>query len=106
MSDPVVHGPDPQDRGVRRANVADVLAQLDARGVRYVYCSDPMFQWNLVWASREHVLARWVDPVDRVAAYPARVDAARRAGAPIALVARPSPDSLDFAVLPSLPMRR
>jgi hypothetical protein len=103
MFDPAVHGPDPQDRGILRANLADVLASLEARGVRHVYCTDPMFQWNLVWASRERVLARWRNPVDRVPEYPAQVDAARRAGLPIALVARVSPASLAFAVLPPPP---
>jgi hypothetical protein len=98
--DPAVHGPDPQNRGILRANVKDVLAELEARGVHHVYCADPMFQWNLVWGSRERVLARWRDPVDRVPEYPARVDAARRAGLPIALVARVSADSRTFAVLP------
>lgn len=101
--DPAIHGPDPQDRGVLRANVAEVLATLGARGVRHVYCLDPMFQWNLVWASREQVIARWVDPVDRLPEYPARVDAARRAGEPIAVVARPAPDSLRFEVFAAPP---
>jgi hypothetical protein len=96
--DPAIHGPDPQDRGVLRANVAEVLAALDARGVRHVYCLDPMFQWNLAWASRERVVARWVDPVDRVPAHPASVDAARLAGLPVAVVARPQADSLRFEV--------
>jgi len=103
MTDPVVHGPEPQDRGVLRANVADVLAALAARGVRHVYCADPMFQWNLIWESREHVLVRWLDPVDRVPDYPAQVDAARRAGLPVAVVVRAAPDSPAFTVLPPVP---
>ena len=102
MRDPVVHGPEPQDRGIVRTNVSDVLAELDRRGVRDVYCADPMFQWNLVWASRERIAARWIDPVDRLPELPARVDAARRAGSPVALVARASPESLAFAVFPPL----
>jgi hypothetical protein len=101
--DPAVHGPDPQDRGILRANVRDVLATLDARGVHHVYCLDPMFQWNLVWASREAVLARWVDPVDRIPEIPARVDAARRAGLPVAVVARPTADARAFEVFPRPP---
>jgi hypothetical protein len=103
MTEPVVHGPEPQDRGVLRTNVADVLAALAARGVRHVYSADPMFQWNLIWESRERVLVRWLDPVDRVPDYPAQVDAARRAGLPVAVVARTAPDSLAFAVLPPVP---
>jgi len=39
-----------------------------------------------------------VDPVDRVPANPARVDAARLAGLPVAVVARPHADSLRFEV--------
>lgn len=102
MFDPAVHGPDPQDRGLLRANVRDVLATLAARDIHHVYCLDPMFQWNLVWASREQVVARWIDPVDRVPEYPARVDAARRAGLPVAVVARPTPASLVFEVIPNV----
>ncbi|HTY19718.1 MAG TPA: hypothetical protein VMH82_18505 [Myxococcota bacterium] len=100
MFDPAVHGPDPQDRGLLRANLEEVLGALDAHGIAYVYCLDPMFQWNLVWASRERIAARWTDPVDRLPELPARVDAARRAGLRVALVERASPDSLRFVVRP------
>lgn len=86
MTDPCVYGPAPQDGGVLRRNVRDLVAELEARGVHHVYCLDPMFQWNLTWGSRERIVARWVDPVDRFPDYPARVDAARLAGRPVAVV--------------------
>ncbi|MGD8377215.1 MAG: hypothetical protein PVF68_13860 [Acidobacteriota bacterium] len=85
-TDPCVHGPAPQDDGVLRGNVRDLVAVLEARGVHHVYCLDPMFQWNLTWGSRERIVARWVDPVDRFPDYPAQVDAARLAGRPVAIV--------------------
>ena len=59
---------------------------MEARDIRNVYCLDPMFQWNLIWGSRERILARWADPLDRVPDYPARVDAARLPGRPYAVV--------------------
>lgn len=101
--DPVVHGAGTQARGILRDDVAKVLQKLDARGVRHVYSADPMFQWNLAWASRERVIARWTQPVDRIPEYAPRVDEARRAGLPIAVVAKPRGDALAFRVFPAPP---
>lgn len=101
--DPVVHGAGAQARGILRDNVRSVLQRLDARGVRHVYSADPMFQWNLVWASRERIIARWTQPVDRIPDYGSRVDEARRAGLPVAVVARRTPEALEFEVFPPPP---
>lgn len=100
MFDPVVHGAGAQGRGILRANVLDVVRQLEESGVGHVYSADPMLQWNLAWVSRERVVARWIDPVDRIPGYPERVDQARRAGLPIAVVAKPWPEALAFRVFP------
>ncbi len=83
---PYVYGPDPQHRGVPRAQTRLLLAELRQRGIRHVYCTDPMYQWNLTWGSRGRIVARWFDPRDRVPRYPAMVDRARLAGRPVALV--------------------
>ena len=103
VRDPNIYGPSPQDRGIERANVLEVVLELESRSIGHVYCLDPMFQWNLTWTSRERILARWADPLDRVPDYPARVDAARHAGRPYAVVGA-SPGSTDgpqrFEILP------
>lgn len=86
MRSPCVYGPAPQDVGLRREQVHAMVRELESRGVRHVYCLDPMLQWNILFESRERVLARWRDPRDRLPEYPRRVDAARRAGQPTAVI--------------------
>ena len=66
--------------------ISTLVEELESRGIGHVYCLDPMFQWNLAWTSRERIIARWADPLDRLPDYPARVDAARDAGRPYAVV--------------------
>jgi hypothetical protein len=100
LFDPVVHGAGVQSRGILRTNIQDVVRQLEDSGVGHVYSADPMLQWNLAWESRERIVARWIDPVDRIPGYPERVDQARRAGLPIAVVAKPWPEALAFRVFP------
>lgn len=101
--DPAVHGAGSQARGILRDNVREVVRRLDARGIRHVYSADPMLQWNLAWASRERIVARWTQPVDRIPEYGLRVDAARRAGLPVAVVAKPRPEARAFRLFPTPP---
>lgn len=63
-----------------------LIGELDAAGVRYVYCLHPTFQWNIMFLSREKIVARWLDPSDRVPAYPMAVDKALLNGRKVALV--------------------
>jgi hypothetical protein len=77
----------PLVRGAPEARALTELVEwLDARGIRHVYSAGPMFQWKLIFASRERILARWIDREDRYPAYPRAVDRARAAGQPVALV--------------------
>ena len=86
MRSPTIHGAGIQSRGVDREAVRALVAEIEGAGVGHVYSLDPMLQWNIIFATRERVVARWKDPRDRLPEYPARVDAARRAGFPVALV--------------------
>jgi len=63
-----------------------LLARLRAAGVRHVYCSDPMWQWTIMWESGEQIVARWLHPEDRVPDFPAAVDRALFEGRPVAFV--------------------
>jgi hypothetical protein len=65
-----------------------LLAEIGYTKARHVYSLDPLLTWNLMFASRGEVRARWLDPLDRRPEIPAAVDAALRAGAPVALVGR------------------
>lgn len=84
--DPCIYGPGAQSLGVVRSNFSKVMQELSKQEIRGVYCTDPMLQWNIVFASREKIPARWVTSTDRVPEYVEAVDAARRAGQPVALV--------------------
>lgn len=88
---PYIHGPRPQDRGVERRQVEAIIERLDAAGIEHVYCLDPMLQWNIMFESRERIVARWRDPLDRFPEYPERVDRARLAGLPVALIGEVGP---------------
>lgn len=67
-------------------SVEQLVRALRSAGVGHVYCTDPMLQWTLMYASREAVLARWIDPRDRLPEIPAAVDRALREGRRVAIV--------------------
>jgi hypothetical protein len=69
-----------------RRDLAILVDTLERAGVRHVYSADALLQWNLMFASRERIIARWTAPKDRVPRYPLAVDSARLSGVPIALV--------------------
>jgi hypothetical protein len=66
--------------------LVDLVRDLEASGVHHVYSLHPLLQWNVLFYSRERVLARFTDPADRIPAYPRAVDTALGAGKPVALV--------------------
>lgn len=63
-----------------------LVGELEASGVGHVFCLDAMLQWHITYASRERVIARWFEELDRVPEYPKAVDAALRDGRPVALI--------------------
>jgi hypothetical protein len=71
---------------VIRSNFSAVMEKLESHEIQYVYCTDPMLQWNIVFASEERILARWISPQDRIPAYSKAVDEARLSGKPIAFI--------------------
>ena len=83
-----------------RKQVSAVVEALDRANVRYVYNSEPMFQWILMFEGRGRIVARGMDPEDRVSSYAAQVDSARLAGAPVALVARTGPRAYEVLLRP------
>lgn len=87
MFDPCIYGPGNQSTGVDRANFASLMSKMDQENVRFVYCFDPMLQWNIDFDSREKVVARWMAPTDRVPEYVRAVDEAFRNGERVGVVA-------------------
>lgn len=68
------------------ALVRALVEALTERGIAHVYSSDPLFQWNLMFASDRRILVRWTPARDRMPEIPPAVDRARREGRPTALV--------------------
>jgi hypothetical protein len=64
----------------------ELIRDLLASEVKYVYCLHPMFQWNIIWESREEIIARWLHPTDRYPEYPRAVDHALFSGKKVAIV--------------------
>ena len=54
--------------------------------IQHVFCSDGMFQWKLIFVSRERIKTRYLDPRDRYPAYPQAVEQALLTRQPIAIV--------------------
>ena len=87
MFDPFIYGPGPQSAGVNRENFDSIMSKMRDEKIHFVYCFDPMLQWNIDFASRETVIARWISPDDRVPEYVHAVDEAFRKGERIGVVA-------------------
>jgi hypothetical protein len=88
LNDPLIYGAGRQADGVRRDEVRRVLRELREARVRYVYSTEPMLHWVLLFESGGEVVARGRNPLDRVAAYAEQVDSARLRGEPVAAVNR------------------
>jgi hypothetical protein len=66
--------------------VDELIERLLAERIRHVYSVSRVFQWTIMFASREQVIARSVSPTDRRPEYPAAVDRAQRDGERVAMV--------------------
>jgi hypothetical protein len=64
----------------------ETIARLDAAGVRHVFVTNGLLQWQLLFYSGERVTARFTADRDRYPAYVAEVDRALEAGEPVAVV--------------------
>jgi hypothetical protein len=61
---------------------------LEGNGMRHVYSLDPLLPWNLQFASREAIAARWLSLEDRLPETVRRVEEARLSGGRLALIGR------------------
>ena len=66
--------------------IEHVLGYLGMKGVRHVFSKHPLLQWQLAFYSKETIVARWVNKVDRYPAYVRAVDRALDRGETVALV--------------------
>jgi hypothetical protein len=89
----------PDDGVSERARLQRVVDYLEAHGVRHVFSTNGLLQWQLMFYSREAVKARYTSASDRYRAYVTDVDRALAAGEPVAVVgyARPMRDLVQSA---------
>lgn len=86
MFDPCIYGPGMQSFGVNRENFDALMKKIQNEKIHHVYCTDAMLQWNIDFASRETVVARWYAQDDRVPEYVRAVDDAFRKGDRVGVV--------------------
>ena len=73
--------------GVSEAERLDALIHyLQTKGVRHAFSTNKLLQWQISFYSRETVIARWVDGIDRYPPYIREIDNALKAGETIAIV--------------------
>ncbi len=68
------------------SSVSRTVNWLEARGFSRVYSADTDFTWNLIFASRERIIARSWPRQERYQSYVEEVDRAARSGARMAVV--------------------
>lgn len=73
---------------VSKIDLAQVEHELEERGIKYVFCNEPLAQWQLMYDSREEVICRFHGNTDRYPAYVSAVNEDFKARGSATLVAR------------------
>jgi hypothetical protein len=63
-----------------------VADYLKANGATHAFSMHPLLQWQIIFYSKEQIVARWTDASDRYPAYPREVDRALNDGETVGLV--------------------
>jgi hypothetical protein len=63
-----------------------VAGYMRMKGATHAFSLHPLLQWQLMFYSKEEVVARWTNYWDRYPPYVSEVDRALQAGEPVALV--------------------
>lgn len=69
----------------KRTELQQLIGYLEKRNIHYVYVPDWMLQWQIMYYSHEHIIARQQEIPDRHPAYNRLVDRAFYAGRPVAI---------------------
>src|SRR5262245_19535831 len=99
LGPPMIHGAGEQERLQPAALVDQMTADLDRHRVQCVFSESPMMQWNLIFASKERISARWTAAQDRWPPYVERVNRAFAAGERCAVLIVNTPGSYRIAGL-------
>jgi hypothetical protein len=82
---------------VRKNQLKQTLGYLEDKGVRYTYCNDNMFTWQVIFYSNEQILCHEKLSPGRFPMYQWRVDSAYYGGAKTAFISETSTDhKVDF----------
>jgi hypothetical protein len=66
--------------------IAHALGYMGMKGARHAFSMNPLLQWQIAFYSKEEIVARWVNRVDRYPAYVIEVDRALQRGETVAVV--------------------
>jgi hypothetical protein len=69
-----------------KERIDDLLIYLQKNNVNNVFSANPMFQWEIMFYSKEEIIARWFNDTDRNPIYPKMVDKAFEENKPTAIV--------------------
>lgn len=81
----------PHDDIREKDRLSRTIDFLEAHGVRHVFATNGLLQWQLLFYSSEGLVARYMSDRDRYPPYVAEVDRALAAGEPVALVGYATP---------------
>lgn len=76
----------PEARGGEAKAIENLSDYLLMQGINSIYSYDRMLQWQIMFASKEDIIARWFHPSDRYPEYPRAVDQAFASNKRVALV--------------------
>jgi hypothetical protein len=94
-----IHGAGEQEWRQPAMLIDEITADLNRHRVQCVFSESPMLQWNLIFASQEHIAARWKTPQDRWQPYVDRVNRAFANGEPCAVLIANAPGTDSIARL-------
>lgn len=69
-----------------KERIDELLGYLQKNKVNNIFSANPMFQWEIMFYSKEEIIARWYNDTDRNPIYPKIVDKAFNENKPTAIV--------------------
>ena len=76
----------PEAKGGEGKAIENLTGYLLSQNINYVYSYDRMLHWQIMFASKEEIKARWFHPSDRYPEYPRAVDRALISNNKVALI--------------------
>jgi Tfp pilus assembly ATPase PilU len=88
----------PSNQPGKSVAMASLIQYLNDHNINHVYSLDPLLQWQIIFYSKEKVLARWKNAEDRYPLYPKTVDLALKSGENTAIIGfQPEASSSEYS---------